>query len=459
MGPVADLAAGRVQRVVEPEDGDAREEPVVGGVGDGPPHPLPERRLQRSLPDERPRVVVGVGVGEVGEPVPGPRVATGLGDPRDVGVDGGAQPDPVVLQHRGGPPRRARAAVVGGTQRGLPGVAQRAAVRDRQRQLAVEREAAGVRHPPRREVARLRAPVHDRQPGLGERPAGGEPHRACHVAAAAGPRGEDEADLGRVPAQVDGAREPRAAAVLGLDRPAGHGRAVLAGLGDPFLGVRPLVRVRNRGVPDRVRVAAHHDHLVDVVGAERPQGDDAIGALGGGRGHTRHGRRPRPRRRRVCPGCTRRVSQQCHIAATPSEECHIAAMTSAVARARDLLAANPLVDGHNDLPWALRMLGSACRPRGGRSGAAHRPAPAAGRSGRGAVLVGVRAVLVHRSGRRGGRVGAGGARSGADRALPGRPAPRDHRGRSGSGVRGGTRRLAHGRGGRARHRRLARRAP
>jgi membrane dipeptidase len=32
-------------------------------------------------------------------------------------------------------------------------------------------------------------------------------------------------------------------------------------------------------------------------------------------------------------------------------------MSSAVARARDLLAANPLVDGHNDLPWALRVLG------------------------------------------------------------------------------------------------------
>ena len=28
-----------------------------------------------------------------------------------------------------------------------------------------------------------------------------------------------------------------------------------------------------------------------------------------------------------------------------------------VARALDLLAATPLVDGHNDLPWALRMLG------------------------------------------------------------------------------------------------------
>jgi membrane dipeptidase len=31
-------------------------------------------------------------------------------------------------------------------------------------------------------------------------------------------------------------------------------------------------------------------------------------------------------------------------------------MTSAT-RALDLLAAAPLVDGHNDLPWALRTLG------------------------------------------------------------------------------------------------------
>jgi len=34
-------------------------------------------------------------------------------------------------------------------------------------------------------------------------------------------------------------------------------------------------------------------------------------------------------------------------------------MTSAVDRALDLLAAAPLVDGHNDLPWALRTLGRA----------------------------------------------------------------------------------------------------
>lgn len=34
-------------------------------------------------------------------------------------------------------------------------------------------------------------------------------------------------------------------------------------------------------------------------------------------------------------------------------------MTATVVRARDLLAAAPLVDGHNDLPWALRTLGRA----------------------------------------------------------------------------------------------------
>jgi hypothetical protein len=42
VGPVADLAAGGVHRVVELEDGDVREQPVVVTVGDGPRDPLPE---------------------------------------------------------------------------------------------------------------------------------------------------------------------------------------------------------------------------------------------------------------------------------------------------------------------------------------------------------------------------------------------------------------------------------
>src|SRR5262249_60503712 len=32
-----------------------------------------------------------------------------------------------------------------------------------------------------------------------------------------------------------------------------------------------------------------------------------------------------------------------------------AAMTDSVARARALLAAHPVLDGHNDLPWAMRL--------------------------------------------------------------------------------------------------------
>ena len=149
----------------------------------------------------------------------------------------------------------------------------------------VEGEAAGVRHPPRREVARLRLPVHHRQPGLLERPAHGQPHRPRHVAAPAGPGREDVADLGRVPAEVDGAREPGRAAVVGLDGPARRRRAVLAGLGHPLLGVPPLVGVRDRGVRDGVGIAAHHHHVVDVVRPERSEGDDAVGAHGCDRGH------------------------------------------------------------------------------------------------------------------------------------------------------------------------------
>ena len=128
--------------------------------------------------------------------------------------------------------------------------------------------------------------------------------------------------------------------------------AVLAGLGDPFLGVPPLVRVGHRGVPDRVRVAAHHDHLVHVVGEERPQGDDAVGALGGGRGHRAIVARPRVRRRRICWWSGRRgsagMSPCCDSVAGMSPCCD-----DRRPRARPL-AATPLVDGHNDLPWALR---------------------------------------------------------------------------------------------------------
>jgi hypothetical protein len=285
VGPVADLGAGRVHRVAEPEDGDAGQEAVVGRIGDDPRHPLPEGRLQRGVADEPPRVVLGVGVGEVGQPVARPRVAAGRRDPRDVGVDGGPQPHPVVLQHGGGPPRRARAAVVGGLQCGVPPVAQRAAVGEGERDLPVEGEPAGVRHPPRREVARPRPPVHHRQACLLERPAHGQPHGPRHVAVPAGPGREDVADLGRVPAQVDGAREPRRAAVVGLDGPARRRVAVLAGLGHPLLGVPPLVGVRDRGVRDGVGIAAHQHHVVDVVRPERSEGGDAVGAHGCDRSH------------------------------------------------------------------------------------------------------------------------------------------------------------------------------
>src|SRR5690606_23883995 len=43
VGPVADLAAGGAHRVVQPEDGDVREQPVVARVGDRPGDLLAER--------------------------------------------------------------------------------------------------------------------------------------------------------------------------------------------------------------------------------------------------------------------------------------------------------------------------------------------------------------------------------------------------------------------------------
>ena len=50
------------------------------------------------------------------------------------------------------------------------------------------------------------------------------------------------------------------------------------------------------------------------------------------------------------------VGPRAALAAGSPPGCHAAAVTS-TARALDLLAAAPLVDGHNDLPWALRTLG------------------------------------------------------------------------------------------------------
>ena len=130
VGPVADLAAGRVHRVGEPEDADARQEPVVGGSATTHPTRCPSDGFQLGPPDEVRRVVLGVGMGEVGEPVPGARVAAGFRDPRHVGVGGRAQPYPVVPSTGMGHHVGARPSVVGGAQRGVPGVAQLTAVRD-----------------------------------------------------------------------------------------------------------------------------------------------------------------------------------------------------------------------------------------------------------------------------------------------------------------------------------------
>jgi membrane dipeptidase len=43
------------------------------------------------------------------------------------------------------------------------------------------------------------------------------------------------------------------------------------------------------------------------------------------------------------------------LAEPAAGEGHTPAMTDALDRARELLAANPLIDGHNDLPWTIRM--------------------------------------------------------------------------------------------------------
>ncbi len=66
-----------------------------------------------------------------------------------------------------------------------------------------------------------------------------------------------------------------------------------------------------------------------------------------------------------------------------------------LARAAELLAEHPVVDGHNDLPWALRQQVRYDLDRYDIAGdltgdPAHRPPPAARRRGRRAVLVGLR---------------------------------------------------------------------
>ena len=147
-------------------------------------------------------------------------------------------------------------------------------------------------------------------------------------------------------------------------------------------------------------------------------------------------------------------------------------------QARDLLRRFPLIDGHNDLPWALRERaarsagrqatpdhtepgpGRSRRGQPGRTGRrhAHRPAPARGRRGGRAVLVGLRAGLAGR--RRRGRRRARADRRGPpdDRGLPRGARTRADRGRRGADLRLRPGGLAARRRGRPRHRRVARRA-
>ena len=124
--------------------------------------------------------------------------------------------------------------------------------------------------------------------------------------------------------------------------------------------------------------------------------------------------------------------------------------------------AHPVIDGHNDLPWAIREnADGAARRRGLRPArpheGAHRPRAAArGRGGR-AVLVGLR------PGRPPGRLRPRAARADRhrpphDRPLPRAPRLRGDRRRGRAGHEGGADRLAPRDRGRPRDRELARRA-
>ena len=167
-----------------------------------------------------------------------------------------------------------------------PGVAQRAAVGDRERDLPVEGEPAGVRHPPRREVPRSR-----RQCEVYGSPASSIPSpwtasrtaASCGAAAAGG--GATVAIVGR-PRRSTG--RPRTAPCR-RRRP--RRPSTCCSSRGPCRARPPTPRraAARRGAGSwctrRCRVAAHHHHVVDVVRPERSEGHDTVGAHGCDRSH------------------------------------------------------------------------------------------------------------------------------------------------------------------------------